>query len=125
MRPKQPLAALFRLATSQRLPSVAAAKQGKQPELRRRFMRTPLVAEEASVLRVAADIGLDVDLLAKDMASAEVKEELNRTRALADVFGFIGTPGLVIGRTVLNGAIPYALLRQIVEDEAAQAAPVC
>jgi len=105
--------------------SVAAAKQGKQPELRRRFMRTPLVAEEASVLRVAADIGLDVDLLAKDMASAEVKEELNRTRALADVFGFIGTPGLVIGRTVLNGAIPYALLRQIAEDEAAQAAPVC
>ena len=105
--------------------SVAAAKQGKQPELRRGFMRTPLVAEEASVLRVAADIGLDVDLLAKDMASAEVKEELNRTRALADVFGFIGTPGLVIGRTVLNGAIPYALLRQIVEDEAAQAAPVC
>lgn len=88
-------------------------------------MRTPLVAEEASVLRVAADIGLDVDLLAKDMASAEVKEELNRTRALADVFGFIGTPGLVIGRTVLNGAIPYALLRQIAEDEAAQAAPVC
>ena len=88
-------------------------------------MRTPLVAEEASVLRVAADIGLDVDLLAKDMASAEVKEELNRTRALADVFGFIGTPGLVIGRTVLNGAIPYALLRRIVEDEAAQAAPVC
>lgn len=27
MRPKQPLAALFRLATSQRLPSVAAAKR--------------------------------------------------------------------------------------------------
>jgi len=105
--------------------SVAAAKQGKQPELRRRFMRTPLVAEEASVLRVAADIGLDVDRLAKDMASAEVQEELDRTRALADVFGFIGTPGLVIGRTVLNGAIPYALLRRIVEDEAAQAAPVC
>ena len=105
--------------------SVAAAKQGKQPELRRRFMRTPLVAEEASVLRVAADIGLDVDRLAKDMASAEVQEEMNRTRALADIFGFIGTPGLVIGRTVLNGAIPYALLRQIVEDEAAQAAPVC
>lgn len=88
-------------------------------------MRTPLVAEEASVLRVAADIGLDVDRLAKDMASAEVQEEMNRTRALADIFGFIGTPGLVIGRTVLNGAIPYALLRQIVEDEAAQAAPVC
>ena len=97
--------------------SVAAARQGKQQELRRRFMRTPLVAEEASVLRVAADIGLDVDRLARDMASPEVQADLDRTRALADIFGFVGTPGLVIGRTVLNGAIPYALLRRIAEDE--------
>ncbi len=105
--------------------SVAAARQGKQQELRRRFMRTPLVPEEASVLRVAADIGLDVERLARDMASSEVQADLDRTRALADVFGFIGTPGLVIGRTVLNGAIPYALLRRIAEDAKSTPMPVC
>ena len=88
-------------------------------------MRTPLLAEEASVLRVAADIGLDVDRLARDMASPEVQTDLDRTRALADVFGFVGTPGLVLGRTVLNGAIPYALLRRIAEDETSMAVPVC
>lgn len=97
--------------------SVAAARQGRQQELRRRFMRTPLVAEEASVLRVAADLGLDQDQLLRDMASPGVQAELDQTRALADVFGFAGTPGLVIGRTVLNGAIPYALLQKIAEDE--------
>lgn len=105
--------------------SVAAARQGKQQELRRRFMRTPLVAEPASILRVAADIGLDVDQLARDMASPEVQADLDRTRALADIFGFIGTPGLVIGRTVLNGAIPFALLRRIAEDERSRQAPSC
>lgn len=105
--------------------SVAAARQGMQQELRRRFMRTPLVAEPASVLRVAADIGLDVDQLVRDMASPEVQAELDRTRALADIFGFIGTPGLVIGRTVLNGAIPYVLLRRIAEDEKTRQTPVC
>ncbi len=105
--------------------SVAAAWQGKQQELRRSFMRTPLVAEPASVLRVATAIGLDVDQLARDMASSEVQAELDRTRALADIFGFIGTPGLVIGRTVLNGAIPYALLRRIAEDEKSRQTPVC
>jgi protein-disulfide isomerase len=105
--------------------SVAAARQGKQQELRRRFMRTPLVAEPASVLRVATDIGLDVDQLTRDMASPEVQAELDRTRALADIFGFIGTPGLVIGRTVLNGAIPYALLRRIAEDEKSRQTSVC
>jgi predicted DsbA family dithiol-disulfide isomerase len=105
--------------------SVAAARQGRQQELRRRFMRTPLVAEEASVLRVAADVGLDVDRLARDMTSPEVQADLDRTRALADIFGFVGTPGLVMGRTVLNGAIPYALLRRIAEDEASMPDPVC
>ena len=88
-------------------------------------MRTPLVAEPASVLRVATDIGLDVDQLTRDMASPEVQAELDRTRALADIFGFIGTPGLVIGRTVLNGAIPYALLRRIAEDEKSRQTSVC
>lgn len=105
--------------------SVAAARQGKQQELRRRFMRTPLVAEEASVLRVATTISLDVDQLARDMASPEVQADLDRTRALADVFGFVGTPGLVIGRTVLNGAIPYTLLRRIADDERSMPTAVC
>lgn len=105
--------------------SVAAARQGRQQELRRRFMRTPLVAEAASVLRVAADIGLDVDRLARDMASPEVQADLDQTRALADVFGFVGTPGLVVGRTVLNGAVPYALVRRIAEDETSMPVAVC
>jgi hypothetical protein len=30
-----------------------------------------------------------------------------------------------MGRTVLNGAIPYALLRRIAEDEASMPDPVC
>jgi protein-disulfide isomerase len=105
--------------------SVAAARQGKQQELRRRFMRTPLVAEPATVLRVATAVGLDVDRLSRDMSSPEVQADLDRTRALADIFGFVGTPGLVVGRTVLNGAIPYALLRQIAQDEASLLVPVC
>ncbi|WP_370651059.1 DsbA family protein [Cypionkella sp.] len=104
--------------------SVAAAWQGKQQELRR-FTRTPLVADPACVLCVATDIGLDVDQLARDMASPDVQADLDRTRALADIFGFIGTPGLAIGRTVLNGAIPFALLRRIAEDEKSSETPIC
>lgn len=105
--------------------SLAASRQGKQQELRRRFMRTPLVADEASVLRIAADLGLDQDRLVRDMASSGIKAELDQTRALGDVFGFVGTPGLIIGRTVLNGAIPYAVLQQIAEDEKSTANPLC
>ena len=88
-------------------------------------MRTPLVADTSSVLSVASGLGLDVEQLAKDMASPEVQAELDQTRALADLFGFIGTPGLVIGRTVLNGAIPVSVLRQVAEDEETLPLPVC
>ncbi|WP_306752300.1 DsbA family protein [Paracoccus actinidiae] len=105
--------------------SVAAARQGRQQDLRRRFMRTPLVANESSILRVASDLDLNVEQLAIDMASPETQAELDQTRALADLFGFLGTPGLVIGRTVLNGAIPVSMLRQIAKDEGILPLPVC
>lgn len=105
--------------------SVAAARQGRQQELRRRFMRTPLVADPSSVKRVAADLGFDVERLLMDMQTPEVQAELYATRALADLFGFIGTPGLVIGRTVLNGAVPLSRLRQIAQEELSLPRPVC
>ena len=105
--------------------SVAAARQGLQQPLRRRFMRTSLVADEGSVLVVAASVGLDTDQLARDMRSPEVQAELDRTRALADVFGFVGTPGLVIGRTVVTGSVPASLLQRIIADERSMAPPGC
>ena len=105
--------------------SVAAARQGLQQPLRQRFMRTSLVADAGSVLAVAAAAGLDTLRLARDMNAPEVQAELDRTRALADVFGFIGTPGLVIGRTVLTGAVPASLLRRIIADERSLAPLAC
>ncbi|TNF63035.1 MAG: hypothetical protein EP307_05780 [Rhodobacteraceae bacterium] len=105
--------------------SVAAARQGRQQEFRRLFMRTPLLAEPAALRRVAADLGLDVARFDSDMASPGVQAELDRTRALADLFGFLGTPGLVIGRTVLTGAVPLSLLRRITDEERALPLPPC
>ncbi len=97
--------------------SVAAARQGLQQLLRRRFMRTSLVADERSVLAVAAAVGLDIKQLARFMRSPEVQAELDQSRTLADVFGFVGTPGLVVGRTVMTGAVPASLLQRIIADE--------
>ena len=97
--------------------SVAAARQGLQQPLRQRFMRTPFLADQRAVLAIGASVGLDTDKLVKDMNSPEVQAELDRTRALADVFGFIGTPGLVVGHTVILGALPTPLLRRIITDE--------
>lgn len=103
----------------------AVARQGLQQPLRRRLMRTSLVADERSILTVAATVGLDPDQLQRDMRSALVQAELDQTRALADVFGFIGTPGLVIGRTVMMGAVPVSLLQHVIADERSLGPLVC
>lgn len=97
--------------------SLAAAKQGVQQPLRDRLMRSPFVADANSIAAFAEAVGLDGVQLAQDMESQAVEAELMRSRALADVFGFLGTPGLVVGHTVISGAIPRATLGRVVEDE--------
>ncbi|MAS07615.1 MAG: hypothetical protein CL534_23380 [Ahrensia sp.] len=105
--------------------SVAAGRQGLQEPFRRAMMRTPIVAEPASIAAVAQSVGVDTDRLARDMASDDVQADLDRSRALADVFGFRGTPGLVIGRTVLNGAVDRHLIERILDDERNQPPLAC
>lgn len=105
--------------------SVAAGRQGLQEKLRRAMMRTPIVADPASIAAVAQSVGVDAGRLARDMASDAVQAELDRSRALADVFGFRGTPGLVIGRTILNGAVDRHLIERIMDDERSQPPLAC
>lgn len=105
--------------------SIAAARQGGQERLRERLLRARAVTDRAYVASVAGTLGLDPERLLRDMDAAETGEALARTRAAARVLGLIGTPGLVIGRTVISGAVPAETLTQVLDDEAASATGVC
>ncbi len=67
---------------------------------------------EKNVLKFAAEAGLDVDQLKRDMAGEVVARELANTRELAQRFEINGTPFLIIGEQAFPGAIPY---NQIIE----------
>lgn len=97
--------------------SVAAAAQGQRAGLRQRFVRRPIVPEEAALRAMSAELGIDADRLLQDMASPVVQDALDRSRALADVFGFAGTPAMVVGRTAILGAVPVGVLEQVIRDE--------
>lgn len=99
--------------------SIAAERQGKRQILHQRLLRTPIMIDESTVLAVASAVDIDTDKLARDMRAPDVQAELDQSRALADAFGFFGTPGLVIGRTVIKGAVPPARLRRVLADEQA------
>ena len=64
-------------------------------------------ANEATVRRVAADLGIDMTRLAADMDAPEVAAHLDLSNKLAAELGISGTPGFVIGDTIIPGFVPY------------------
>jgi hypothetical protein len=51
------------------------------------------------------------------MESDAVSERLCTTEAVARIFGFIGTPALVVGRTVVVGTVSESVIAALVEQE--------
>ncbi len=74
----------------------------------------PGPASKEKALAAAKDQGLDMKRLEQDMASDEVGATLNEDIKLASAVGITGTPGYVIGKDVVVGAVGLAgLKRQI------------
>jgi protein-disulfide isomerase len=84
--------------------ALAAKLQGKYWEFHRGMLESQGQANEASALRVAEKLGLDMPRLKKDMASAEVKKEIDDTRQLATKMGIQGTPHFIVGDRIIPGA---------------------
>jgi protein-disulfide isomerase len=91
------------------------------------MLETPGQANEASALRVAEKLGLDMARLKKDMASAEVKKEIDDTRQLATKMGIQGTPHFIVGDRIIPGAPENLseLLGKHVEDVRKDGCKVC
>ncbi len=70
---------------------------------------------EAEVKRLAAESGLDVDRLVKDMEKPEIAANIRKTYDLARKLEINGTPGFIIGDEVVRGFVPYEALRELVE----------
>ena len=96
--------------------ALAAREQGKYEEFHWALMGMQGRAEEASVLRVAEEIGLDVEQLRADMDAPEVEEHIATSMRLTQALGFNGTPSFVIGETLVPGFVDEEQLRSVVEE---------
>ncbi len=76
--------------------------------------RGPVGKQEA--LAVAKELGLDMDRLAKDMESADVKAGLDETMQLADALQINGTPTFVLGQDLVVGAVGYDELKSKIDS---------
>lgn len=78
---------------------------------------------DAWIAKAAREAGLEGDRLVAQMHGPEVARALREAAELAWLFGFVGTPGLVLGRTSASGALSAPVLQAVLEDERAFGPP--
>lgn len=96
--------------------ALAARKQDLYAEMHEALMSLQQPADEISVLRVAGELGLDLEQLQRDMDDPAIDEHIATSNRLVSALGFSGTPSFVIGDTLLPGFVSYDELATRVED---------
>jgi protein-disulfide isomerase len=96
--------------------ALAARKQNKYDKFHEAMMATKGEAAITVpvVLGIARSVGLDLDKLKADVLSPDIDAILRRNYALADALNIEGTPGIVIGNAIANGAADVGSLRQMI-----------
>lgn len=96
--------------------ALASRVQGMYPEFHQALMSARTRLGETTVLKIAADIGLDVEQLRTDMDAPEVTSHIETSMQLAQQLGFSGTPSFVVGETLAPGLITSAQLLEMVDE---------
>ena len=97
--------------------ALAAKRQGAYVAFHKRLMRSPFRTTPEYLEVLADDLGVDKTRLLADMDGEDVRRELRESSALAELFAFVGTPALVVGRTVVQGEINDARLERLIARE--------
>ena len=101
--------------------ALASEWQGKFQAVHEALFALPLPFDEAAVRSAAQDAGvnlarLDADLIARD---AELNATLAVTATEAQELKLVGTPGFVMGRQVVPGALPRENLNKLIAQDRA------
>ncbi len=97
--------------------TIAAGSQGAYDAFHDRLMRARFQATDGYVESLAGSVGIDPARLLADMYSDAVDQRMWLSRALANLFGMVGTPGMVIGKSVVIGDVSDRELDLIIAME--------
>jgi protein-disulfide isomerase len=100
--------------------ALAAHRQGRYLALHQALMQADGTADADLALAVAAEIGLDLERLKADMDDPVIQEAIDRNLALAQALRITGTPGFVVGRQILRGAVDLKTLQQVISNARAK-----
>lgn len=94
--------------------ALAARKQGKYAVFHEALMQAEGSLDEARILAVADEVGLDLDRLRGDMEAPEINATLRRNFELAEALGIRGTPAFVTRNDLVPGAVGADALKAMV-----------
>lgn len=94
--------------------AMAAVEQGKYMEYHKALYEVRGQVDGVRALRVAEQIGLNVDQLKTQAGSELFSRTLSETLQLATLFGINGTPSYIIGDRLVVGAVGYEELRDTI-----------
>ena len=95
--------------------ALAAKKQGKYDDLHRAYMKFRGRLDEKTAYKLAADVGLTMEQVKKDMTSPDLDKLLRRNKEIAHSLGVEGTPTFIIGDRIVPQAADAATLKQLIE----------
>lgn len=94
---------------------IAAQKQGKFEIFHKSLMTYRGQVTDDAITAAAKAANVDIDQMRRDMDSKDTTAIIARTRAAAAALGINGTPGFVIGDTIIPGAVDPAQLQAVID----------
>lgn len=102
--------------------SLAAHEQGKYFEYHVALMEHRGPKEEAALMKLATDTGLDAEKLKADANSEKIAAQLEKDMVIAREVGAQGTPAFIIGTQFIPGYVGEEGLKTIIAEERAKLA---
>jgi protein-disulfide isomerase len=95
---------------------LAAQRQGRYGPLYDALLTLRVEPTEAVIRQQAERVGLDWSRLRRDMEDPAVERRIQSNLRLAGALGIEGTPALVIGETLVPGAVDLPALERLVAE---------
>jgi len=96
--------------------ALAAREQKKYEEFHRALMRLKEPLTEKTLMKTAAEVGINADKLKRDMEDPKIDAILKNNLKLAHDLNIDATPTFVVGDQIVTGAIPAQNLKQLIDQ---------
>ena len=96
--------------------ALASREQKKYEEFHRALMHLKEPLTEKTLMKTAADVGINTDKLKKDMDDPKVDTILKNNLKLAHDLNLDATPTFIIGDQIITGAVPSQNLKQLIDQ---------